>query len=115
MLQTMALPGFDLPPSPAVQAIDDALKAQFPTKARDFVLTFLRRHQDAGISGEDLTDAMVLAGITPPGGDGRKFGPVFQAMSQKGLIEVYGVGYRRKGNGTLGAAIWRITAKGLKA
>jgi hypothetical protein len=115
MHTSMALPGFDLPPSPAVMAIDAALKAEFPARARGFVLTFLRRHRDAGISGEDLTDAMLLAGINPPGGDGRKFGPVFQSMSQQGLIEVYGVGYRRKGNGTLGAAIWRITAKGLLA
>lgn len=114
MLQTsMALPGFDLPPSQAVNAIDEALKSQFPARVRDFILIHLRRHGPT--SGEDLTDAMLTAGIVPPSGDGRKFGPVYQQMSQKGLIEVYGVGHRRKGNGTLGAAIWRITSKGLVA
>jgi len=113
MLQTMVLPGFDMPPSPAIEVINQALKAEFPTKVREFILTHLRRHGPT--SGEDLTDAMLQAGIVPPGGDGRSFGPVYQQMSQRGLIEVYGVGQRRKGNGTLGAAIWRVTAKGLTA
>lgn len=115
MLQTsMALPGFELPPSPAVKAISEAVKVEFPMKARNFILIYLQRHDRT--SGEDLTDAMVEAGIVPPGGDGRSFGPIFQAMSKKKLIEVYGVGYRRKGNHTLGAAIWRLTKPaGLKA
>lgn len=113
MLQTsMALPGFDLPPSTAITAINEALKAEFPMRVQEFILTHLRRHGPT--SGEDLTDAMLAGGINPPGGDGRRFGPVYQQMSQKDLIKVYGVGHRRKGNGTLGAAIWRITAKGLK-
>jgi hypothetical protein len=114
MLQTsMALPGFDIPTSPAIAAIDSALKAEFPAKAREFVLTHLRRHGPT--SGEDLTDAMLLAGINPPGNDGRRFGPVYWTMSHHKLIESYGVTYRRKGNGTLGATIWRITDKGLLA
>lgn len=114
MLQTsMALPGFDLPPSPAISSIDEALRAEFPARAKEFVLTHLRRHGPT--SGEDLTDAMLMAGIDPPGGDGRKFGPVYQAMSQRSEIENYGVTYRRKGNGTLGATIWRITDKGMLA
>jgi hypothetical protein len=77
------------------------------------VLTHLRRHGPT--SGEDLTDALILAGITPPGRDDRKFGPIYRSMSQGDLIEIYGAGYRRKGHGTLGANIWRITAKGLAA
>lgn len=110
---SMELPGFDLPPSRAIAAIDAALNAQFPERAKAFVLTHLRRH--GATSGEDLTDALLLAGIRPPGGDGRKFGPVYREISQLGLMEAYGDGNRRKGNGTRGATIWRITAKGLAA
>jgi hypothetical protein len=112
---SMSLPGFDMPPSPAIEAINGALRAEFSDRARGFVLTQLRRcGREAGISGEDLVDALGAAGITP-GGDGRRYGPVFARLSEEDLIERYGVGQRRKGNGTLGATIWRITAKGLKA
>jgi len=108
----MALPGFDLPPSPAITAISEALKAEFPTKAKRFVLTHLRRHGPT--SGEDLTDAMKSAGINCPEGD-KGYGWIYRALHRDDLTEDYGVAYRRKGNGTKGATIWRITAKGLKA
>jgi hypothetical protein len=107
------LPGFEMPASAAPNAFEETLAASFPERVQEFILTHLRRHGPT--SGEDLTDAMVAAEITPPKGDGRRYGPVYQSMSARGLIEVYGVGHRRKGNGTLGAAIWRVTAKGLAA
>jgi hypothetical protein len=108
----MALPGFDMLPSPAVKAIDEALKAEFPGKAKRFILTHLRRHGPT--SGEDLTDAMKTAGIHHPDSD-KGFGGIYRVMHRDDLIEAYGDGCRRKGNGTRGATIWRITAKGLKA
>lgn len=113
MQHTMELPGFDLPPSMAIGAIDAALREEFPARARAFILTHIRRHGPT--SGEDLTDALILAEIRPPGGDDRKYGPIYRQLSQEDLIEAYGVTYRRKGKGTLGASIWRITAKGLAA
>lgn len=114
MLQTsMALPGFDLPPSPAVAAIDAAIANEFPAKARRFVLTHLRRHGPT--SGEDLTDAMLAAGMKHPSGSDKGFGGIYRGMHFVDLIEPYGDGNRRKGNNTRGATIWRITAKGLVA
>lgn len=107
------LPGFELPPSAAVEAIDSMLAQTFTQRARDFVLTHLRRN--GSTSGEDLTDSMIQAGIRPPTGDDRNFGSVYRVMHREDLIEEYGVATRRKGNGTLGARIWRITAKGLKS
>jgi hypothetical protein len=102
-----------LPPSRAITAINAALKGEFPGKVRDFVLQHLRAN--GAKSGEDLVDAMLEAGINPPKGDGRSFGPSIGGMHAAMLIEPYGDGSRRKGNGTRGATIWRITAKGLKA
>lgn len=113
MQQTMELPGFEIPASPAVSAISKALREEFPARVQTFVLTHLRRH--GATSGEDLVDALILAGIKSPGGDARSFGPAIQACSRQQLIEPYGDGTRRKGNRTRGATIWRITAKGLKA
>jgi hypothetical protein len=110
---SMDLPGMALAPSPAVTAINKALRDEFPARAREFVLTHLRRHGPT--SGEDLTDAMLLGGIRAPGGKEQVFGHVYREMHREELVENYGVTYRRKGNGTLGATIWRITPKGLKA
>lgn len=112
-MQKTELPGFDLPPSPAVTAINDLSRATFGYSARKFVLEYLRRQGPT--SGEDLTDAMLEAGITPPGGNDKTFGAIYQAMRVAGHIERYGVAMRRKGNGTLGATIWKTTAKGLQA
>jgi hypothetical protein len=112
MHTSMALPGFDLPPSPAVTAIEAALASEFPAKARRFVLTHLRRHGPT--SGEDLTDAMAEGGLRHPGSD-KGVGGIYRGMHAAELIEPYADGNRRKGNGTRGATIWRITAKGLKA
>jgi len=103
------LPGFELPPSPAIAAIDSAA---FEQKARAFSLEFLRRHGPT--TGEDLTDAMLAGGINPPRSE-RNFGPIYQQLAAEDLIEQYGIGRRRKGHGTWGAVIWKITAKGLKS
>jgi hypothetical protein len=85
----------------------------FAGTARRWVLTHLRRHGPT--SGEDLTDGMLAAGIRPPSGDDRNFGSVYAVMARELLIEAYGCGRRRKGNGTFGAVIWRVTKKGLRA
>lgn len=111
MHTSMALPGFDLPPSPAISAIQAAIAAEFPQRARRFVLTHLRRHGPT--SGEDLTDAMKNAGIHHPESD-KGYGGIYKGMHKHDLIEAYGDGNRRKGNGTRGATIWRITTKGRK-
>jgi hypothetical protein len=104
------LPGFELPPSPAVVAID---KATFQDRSRRFVLDFLRTH--GATSSEDLTDAMLTAGITPPGGDSRAFGWIYQKLGADMLAEKYAPSFRRKGHLTLGGYVWKITAKGMQA
>jgi hypothetical protein len=85
-----------------VAAVDQA-------RARSFVLTHLRRH--GATSGEDLVDAMTAAGMRPH--DARAFGPVFRGLAALDLIEHYGTADRRKGHGTNGARIWRVTRAGL--
>ena len=98
-MQKSELPGFELAPSPAIAAINDLSRATFGYSSRKFVLDYLRRQGPT--SGEDLTDAMLEAEIRPPGGNDKNFGAIYQSM-------------RRKGNGTLGATIWKITAAGMK-
>lgn len=107
---SMDFPELALPPSLAVTAIDKAL---FQDTARGWILTWLSKFGPT--SGEDIVDSMFAGGVRPPGGDGRKYGAHFQALHQLGMIERYGVAMRRKGNGTLGATIWKITDKGLLA
>lgn len=115
MQQTMELPGFDMPPPAAkarvdLKAFNAALGTEFQAKVARFVLGHL---VEFGVqSGEDVVDAMQTSGLLPPTGDGRAYGPAIQGMSARGLIEPYGDGTRRKGNGTRGATLWRVTAKG---
>lgn len=93
-----------------LRAFNAALGTEFQAKVARFVLGHLVEF--GASSGEDVVDAMMLAGVRPPKGDGRAYGPAIQGMSHRGLIEAYGDGSRRKGNGTRGATIWRVTAKG---
>ena len=93
-----------------LKAFNAALGSEFQAKVARFVLGHLVEFGPT--SGEDFVDAMVLADVKPPKGDGRAYGPAIQGMSHAGLIEAYGDGSRRKGNGTRGATIWRVTAKG---
>lgn len=97
-------------PRTDLRAFNAALGTEFQAKVARFVLGHLVEFGPA--SGEDFVDAMQLAGLTPAHGDGRAYGPAIQGMSSRGLIEPYGDGSRRKGNGTRGATIWRVTAKG---
>jgi len=95
------------------QAFQREAAASFAQEAHVWVLAHLKRHGPT--SGEDLTDGLIDANIRPPHGDDRAFGPVYAGLSRAGEIEPYGDGNRRKGNGTRGATIWRITPKGRRA
>lgn len=97
-------------PRPDVRAFNAKLSTEFASKVSRFILGHLCEF--GAVSGEDIVDAMELAGVKPEHGDGRAYGPAIQGMSHRGLIEAYGDGNRRKGNGTRGATIWRITDKG---
>lgn len=93
-----------------LKAFNAALGTEFQAKVARFVLGHL---VEFGMqSGEDVVDAMQTSGLLPPHGDGRAYGPAIQGMSARGLIEPYGDGTRRKGNGTRGATIWRVTSRG---
>lgn len=95
---------------PDVKSFNAALSSEFASKVTRFVLGHLVEFGPT--SGEDVVDAMQAAGLNPAHGDGRAYGPAIQGMSSRGMIEAYGDGSRRKGNGTRGATIWRITTKG---
>lgn len=99
-------------PKPRVdlRAFNAALGTEFQAKVARFVLGHLVEFGPT--SGEDLVDAMQASGPLPPRGDGRAYGPSIQGLRAAFLTEPYGDGGRRKGNGTRGATIWRITAKG---
>lgn len=105
-----AIPLAPVRPRPDVRAFNAKLSTEFSSKVARFVLGHLCEF--GAVSGEDVVDAMELAGVKPEHGDGRAYGPAIQGMSHRGLIEAYGDGNRRKGNGTRGATIWRITDKG---
>jgi hypothetical protein len=59
-------------------------------------------------SGEEIVDHCLRLGIVPH--DSRAFGSVFARLRQQGAIEAVGFTERKKGNGTGGARVWRITA-----
>lgn len=93
-----------------LKAWNTALGTEFQAKVARFILGHLVEFGPS--SGEDVVDSMQTNGLVPSHGDGRAYGPAIQGMSTRGLIEAYGDGSRRKGNGTRGATIWRVTAKG---
>lgn len=59
-----------------------------------------------GLSGEQLTLRCREAGIMPPGGDDRHFGPVYAALSRAKLIRKAGSAPRLRGHGTSGGTLW---------
>ena len=114
---------FDAPPAPAYTvaharaqgermgnlAADkaEAERAGFRAAAEAFVLAYLQQHGPS--SGEDITAAMVLAGIKPK--DKRAFGPVYQALASKKQIQCLRSDLpRRLGHGTTGGKLWGPTS-----
>jgi hypothetical protein len=75
-------------------------------RAREAVLALLADGQPR--SGEEIVDHCQRLGLVPH--DARAFGPVFGTLARHGRIEAVGFTTRRKGHGTAGARVWRITA-----
>lgn len=73
-----------------------------------FIVQFAHEHRGQEFSGEDISDAFAARGLLPPG-DLRWFGPVIHAAKKRGVIvAIEGrTAPRRRGNGTLGATIYR--------
>lgn len=67
---------------------------------------FLNRLRESPCTGEDLSDAALVAGHVPH--DLRAFGPIVAAMARKNLIRCIGVRERRRGHGTAGARVWGL-------
>lgn len=59
-------------------------------------------------TGEELVDHCMRLGIVPH--DQRAFGAVFRSLSGAGRIIAVGSSERKKGHGTAGARVWRITS-----
>lgn len=70
---------------------------------------FMRSHLHAhgAVSSEDLVDAAKRAGHVPH--DDRAFGPVIAGMARRGEIFQAGTCLRKRGNGTAGGRLWRIS------
>ncbi len=82
-------------------------RAGFRAAAEAFVLAYLQQHGPS--SGEDITAAMVQAGIRPK--DKRAFGPVYQVLAGKKLIRCLRSDLpRRLGHGTTGGKLWGATS-----
>lgn len=83
----------------------EKIAAGFGQNAYDFIValvaTMPRRKR---VTGEQLVDAAERAGIKPH--DSRAYGPIFQRLIRDGVIRRVGVGFRRKGHGTIGATIY---------
>lgn len=88
----------------AMRAIIAHAGQRFRREAEEFVLAFLERNGET--PGEFITDACKAAGIVPH--DDRAFGPVYMALSRRGLIEKVASCQRRKGHGTNGGIVWRL-------
>jgi hypothetical protein len=77
----------------------------FSVLAADFIVKHLQSVESA--PGEDLTEACKKAGIIPH--DDRAFGPVYMRLSRDKKIEKAGSCARRRGHGTSGGIIWRLS------
>lgn len=83
----------------------------FLAAAKDFVLRYLEGRTGHEAPGEEITDACKSAGIVPARDD-RAFGPVYQSLARAGRIKRMGYCLRKKGHGTAGGIIWRLSDTG---
>lgn len=83
----------------------------FQSAAKDFVLRYLEGRENQSAPGEEITDACKREGIVPPRDD-RAFGPVYQSLAREGRIKRMGYCLRKKGHGTAGGIIWRLSDTG---
>jgi hypothetical protein len=115
-MQQAAL-NFDAPPLAQARAAGEVAmerataaaerrEPSFRERAEALILEKLRR---GPASGEDVTD-YVRAAL--PMKDGRALGSIYLSLAHRGLIEKAGSAPRRKGHGTSGAIVWRLTEAG---
>lgn len=88
----------------AVEANAEEACPGFGRRAREFILGHLLLHGPT--PAEDLTDAMLAAGIVPH--DRRAVGPVLLALARAGAIAKVGACRRRRGHGTSGGNVWDL-------
>lgn len=78
----------------------------FRERAEALILEKLRR---GPASGEDITD-FVRAAL--PMKDGRALGSIYSSLARRALIEQADTCKRRRGHGTAGGIVWRLTDAG---
>ncbi len=88
----------------ALATVERNAGEQFREDARRFVIDYLRSNTQA--SGEEITDACKRAGIIPH--SDKAFGPVYLALSRRGIIEICGSVKRLRGHGCSGGNLWRL-------
>lgn len=74
----------------------------FSERALNFIVAYVRQQGEA--TGEDTTNAAVMAGIRPD--DTRSFGPIYKKAIREGLIRVVGYVPRVRGNGSAGGKLY---------
>lgn len=74
----------------------------FSERALNFIAEYARQHST--FTGEDATNAAVMASIKPH--DTRAFGPVYAKAIRTGLIRVVGIVPRVKGHGSAGGKLY---------
>jgi hypothetical protein len=88
-----------------VESNAQKLTPGFSERAEAFILDYLRTH--GATPGETITIACCEAGIVPH--DERAFGPVYMRLSKTKKIVKCGTCPRKRGHGTSGGNIWKLT------
>jgi hypothetical protein len=83
-------------------------ESNFDTGTAALLIVQKLRDENKPMSCEDLVDWCRKQGQIPH--KDKAFGAVFKVLSNSKQIERAGIGPRRKGHGTMGAAWWRIPA-----
>lgn len=92
----------------AIEQVSKTAGEVFREAAQLFIYGYLRQHGPT--PGETIADECIKAGIEPR--DHRHFGPVYLALSKRGIIRKVGTCLRRKGHATSGGNVWGLVERG---
>ena len=93
----------------AMKRATAAAERRVPSFADRAQALILEKLKHGPASGEDCTD-YVRAAL--PMKDGRALGTCYAVLAKRGLIEQAGACKRKRGHGTAGGIVWRLTTPG---